>query len=80
MSTTRPLTLYHRIADPDCAAVRRTIVERGLKPKIDFQNVLTDAADAFAKHGGERVPALWDGTVLHQGRADVLAVLDQIGS
>jgi len=74
------LVLYHRIADAECAEVRRIIVERGLKPKIDFQNVLTDAADAFAQHGGERVPALWDGTALHQGKAEVLAALDQIGS
>lgn len=74
------LVLYHRIGDADCAEVRRIIVERGLKPKIDFQNVLTDAADAFARHGGARVPALWDGSTLHEGRAAVLAALDQIGS
>lgn len=73
------LVLYHRIADAECAEVRRIIVERGLKPKIDFQNVLTDAADAFAHHGGERVPALWDGARLHQGRDAVLAALERIG-
>lgn len=73
------LVLYHRIADAECAEVRRIIVERGLKPKIDFQNVLTDAADAFAQHAGERVPALWDGTTLHQGKAQVLAALDRVG-
>jgi hypothetical protein len=72
------LILYHRIADAECAEVRRTIVERGLKPKIDFQNVLTDAADAFAQLGGDRVPALWDGTALHQGRTAVLAALDRM--
>jgi len=72
------LVLYHRIADAECAGVRRIIVERGLKPKIDFQNVLTDAVDAFAKLGGERVPALWDGTTLHQGRDAVLAALDRM--
>ena len=72
------LVLYHRIADADCAEVRRAIVDRGLKPRIDFQNVLTDAAEAFAAHGGERVPALWDGESLHQGRAAVLDALDGI--
>jgi hypothetical protein len=72
------LVLFHKIADPDCAEVRRTIVERGLKPKIDFQNVLTDAVDAFAKLGGARVPALWDGTALHQGRSAVVAALDRM--
>lgn len=73
------LVLYHRIADAECAEVRRIIVERGLKPKIDFQNVLTDGADAYARHGGERVPALWDGTMLHQGKTEVLAALDRSG-
>jgi hypothetical protein len=72
------LVLYHRIADAECAEVRRIIVERGLKPKIDFQNVLTDAADAFAQVGGERVPALWDGTMLHEGRVAVVAALDRM--
>jgi hypothetical protein len=72
------LVLFHKIADADCAEVRRTIVERGLKPKIDFQNALTDAVDAFAKLGGERVPALWDGTTLHQGRSAVVAALDRM--
>lgn len=72
------LVLYHRIADAECAEVRRLIVERGLKPKIDFQNVLTDGADAFARHGGERVPALWDGAVLHQGCDAVKAALERI--
>ena len=43
------LVLYHRIADAECAAVRWIIVERGLKPRIDFQNVLTDAAEVESK-------------------------------
>jgi hypothetical protein len=73
------LVLYHRIADHDCAGVRRTIVERGLKALIDFQNVETDGAETFAQLGGERVPALWDGEKLHQGRGAVLAALDRLG-
>jgi hypothetical protein len=72
------LVLFHKIADADCAEVRRIIVERGLKPNIDFQNVLTDAVDAFALVGGERVPALWDGTTLHQGRDAVITALDRM--
>lgn len=72
------LVLYHRIADPDCAEVRRTIVERGLQERIDFQNVLTDGAAGFTELGGERVPALWDGKTLHEGRAAVLAALDRL--
>ena len=63
--------LYHRVADPASAAIRRMIVERGLKPVIDFQNVETDAAEEFASRGGHDVPALWDGERLHEGAAAV---------
>lgn len=59
--------LYHRVADPASAAIRRMIVENGLKPAIDFQNVDTDAAEEFAARGGREVPALWDGARLHEG-------------
>lgn len=70
--------LYHRIDDADSAAVRRRVVELDLKPRIDFQNVDTDGAEAFAAHGGGRVPALWDGARLHVGRVDVLAALESL--
>jgi hypothetical protein len=59
--------LYHRVADPACAAIRTEIVEAGLKPLIDFQNVDTDAAQEFADRRGREVPALWDGARLHEG-------------
>ncbi len=72
------LVLYHRIDDPDSAAVRRRVVELGLKPRFDFQNVDTDGAEAFSKHGGRRVPALWDGVLLHEGRAAVLTQVDRL--
>ena len=61
------LVLYHRVPDPESAAIRVRIVELGLKPRIDFQNVDTEAAEAFAAAGGTRVPALWDGIRLHEG-------------
>jgi len=70
--------LYHRIDDPDSAAVRRRVVELGLKPRVDFQNVDTEGADAFAELGGRRVPALWDGVLLHEGRAAVLTQIDRL--
>ena len=54
------------------------IVEAGLKPRIDFQNVDTDGAEAFAAHGGREVPALWDGARLHQGSYDVRLALGAI--
>ncbi len=72
------MILYHRIDDPDSAAVRRRVVELGLKPRVDFQNVDTDGAEAFAKHGGGRVPALWDGERLHEGKRAALAVLETL--
>jgi hypothetical protein len=72
------LVLYHRIDDPDSAAVRRRIVELGLKPRIDFQNVDTEGAAAFAARRGRSVPALWDGQRLHEGRAAALALLETL--
>jgi hypothetical protein len=70
--------LYHRIDDPDSAAVRRRVVELDLKSQIDFQNVDTDGPEAFAQHGGRTIPALWDGERLHEGRVAVLAVLETL--
>ena len=70
------LVLYHRVSDPASAAVRTEIVRRGLKPKVDFQNVDTDGAADFAAHGGRTVPALWDGTRLHEGEHAIRLVLD----
>ena len=70
--------LFHRIGDPESAAVRRRVVELGVKSIIDFQNVDTEGAAAFAARGGRNVPALWDGERLHEGRAAVLAVLERL--
>lgn len=72
------MILYHRIDDPESAAVRRRVVELGIKSQIDFQNIDTEGAVAFAQYGGRRVPALWDGQRLHEGRAAVLAVLETL--
>ena len=69
------MILFHRIGDPESAAVRRRVVELDIKSQIDFQNVDTDGAEAFAGHGGRSVPALWDGERLHEGRAAVLEAL-----
>ena len=62
-----PYVLYHRVADPASAAIRAKIVDEGLKPAIDFQNVDTDASEDFAARGGREVPALWDGRRLYEG-------------
>jgi hypothetical protein len=70
--------LYHRIDDPGSAVVRRRVVELRLKPQIDFQNVDTDGAEAWANARGKVLPALWDGTRLHEGRRAVLAALETL--
>jgi hypothetical protein len=70
--------LYHRIDDPDSAAVRRRVLELDLKSRVDFQNVDTEGAEAFAEHGGRLIPALWDGARMHEGRGAALAVLETL--
>jgi hypothetical protein len=72
------LVLFHRIDDPDSAAVRRRVVELGLKPRVDFQNVDTEGAEAFAAHGGRHVPAIFDGERLHEGRRASLALIETL--
>jgi hypothetical protein len=72
------LVLYHRIDDPGSAVVRRRVVTLGLKARIDFQNIDTDGADAWAKLRGHVLPALWDGACLHEGKGAVLAVLEAL--
>ena len=72
------LILYHWLADPESARVRQWVVEHGLKSRIDFQNIDTEAVDAFAALGGRRVPALWDGTCLHVGPDDIRLALGAI--
>ena len=67
VSSEPPYVLYHRVADPASAAIRTKIVEAGLKPLIDFQNVDTEGGEALAARGGRQVPALWDGKKLHEG-------------
>ena len=68
--------LYHRIDDVGSAVVRRRVVELGLKPQVDFQNVDTDGADAWASVRGKMLPALWDGVRLHEGERAALAALE----
>ncbi len=62
------MELFHKIADEDCAKVRRKVVELGLKSQIDFRNIDASAdakADLEMLTGGSQVPALrTDGSVL----------------
>ena len=70
--------LYHRIDDPGSAVVRRRVVELGLKQQVDFQNVDTDGAEAWANVHGKKLPALWDGARLHEGESAALAALETL--
>jgi hypothetical protein len=64
----REFVLFHTVADPASARVRREIVARGLKPRIDFQNVDSDeGAKLFAARQGTSLPAVWDGERLITG-------------
>ena len=69
--------LFHRIAEKDSADVRRRTSELGILEKVAFRNVDFEShRAALAARGGERTPALWDGSQLHEGREAVLAALE----
>ena len=71
--------LFYIIADADCAAARRAVLERGLKEKVNFRNLAYPEVEAdFTAHGGKKLPALWDGTTLQQGLPAVLADLEKM--
>jgi hypothetical protein len=71
--------LFHRLEDPASAAVRRSIVARGLKARIDFQNVDSEDGRAlFAERGGGDLPAIWDGAQIRVGRAAIEAWLAEL--
>ena len=73
--------LFHRIAEKDSAAARRRTVELELLDAVSFRNVEFESHRvALAERGGERTPALWDGTRLHVGLDAVMAALQRLAS
>jgi hypothetical protein len=73
--------LFHRIAEQESAAARRRTVELGLADVVAFRNVDFEShGAALAERGGERTPALWDGTRLHVGLDAVVAALQGLAS
>ena len=71
--------LFYTIADADCAAARRAVIDRDLKERVSFRNLDYPEVEAdFTARGGRTVPALWDGERLHQGLPAVLAELDRM--
>lgn len=75
--------LFHEIAHPPSAKVRRYIVDHYLEDAVRLRNVAFDEArEALRSHGGQSVPALWDGERLHVGAeacVSRLQVLTNIG-
>jgi hypothetical protein len=64
--------LFHRIAEPASARLRKLVIDRGLEPQVRFRNVVyPEVAAALASHGGTGTPALWDGERLFTGEAPV---------
>ena len=73
------LELFHSLADPESAAVRRRLGELELFDRVELRNVHFDShREAFESHGGKTLPALWDGRELHEGREAVLNALTKI--
>lgn len=71
--------LFHATNDADSAAARTAVVERGLVERVRFRNIFYPEVQAdFGARGGARLPALWDGSRLHQGLDAVLLALSAI--
>lgn len=72
-----PFELFHAVADPSSARVRRYVVEHELESVVRFRNVAyPEAAADLAARGGKDTPALWDGVRLYQGADAAIARLD----
>lgn len=72
-----PLELFHRLAEPASALARQKVSVLGLLDRVAFRNVEFEShRAALAGHGGGETPALWDGSRLHVGLAEVEAALE----
>lgn len=72
-----PFELFHQIADPGSARVRKFVTERELNADVKFRNVAFDEPRAkLVEVGGDgTVPTLWDGHRLFVGADAVIARL-----
>lgn len=72
-----PFQLFHAVADPGSAQVRRYVVEHELKEAVAFRNVAYPEVEADLKlHGGSTTPAVWDGEKLFEGAQACVARLE----
>ena len=79
MGGSEGLELFHEVAQPASARVRRYVTDHGLLPKLRFRNIVYAEVKAdFDARGGTELPALWDGRELVQGAEAVLARLQSL--
>ncbi len=68
--------LFHSIADPGSARVRKAITDWGLETAARFRNIVyPEVQTDLLARGGLSAPALWDGNRLITGAEAVLARL-----
>ena len=68
--------LFHAIADPGSARVRKYVVDHELTEAVRFRNVTYEEVQRdLAAHGGTAPPALWDGEKLFRGADAIIARL-----
>jgi len=71
--------LFHRIAEPASARVRRYVIDYGLEDRIRFRNVAYPEAESDLRaRGTGETPALWDGVQLTFGAEAVIALLARL--
>ena len=78
--------LFYQITDPGGAAARKAIIAAGLLEAVQFRNLFYEEVrvDLEAHHrqsggpGAPTLPALWDGTTLHEGTDAVLAAIAKL--
>lgn len=79
MSDTPKVELFHAIAEPGSAQLRRFIVEHGLEAKVRFRNVnYPEVVADLTARGGTGAPAVWADGALAQGVDACLAVLRRL--
>jgi|APLak6261678615_1056124.scaffolds.fasta_scaffold00753_7 hypothetical protein len=68
--------LFHAIADPSSAKVRKYVVDHELGEVVRFRNVTyPEVMKDLTERGGTGAPALWDGQKLITGADAIIARL-----
>ena len=74
----KPYELFHEIADPSSARVRRYVLDHGLQDQVRFRNVFyPEVVKALEARGGGGAPALWDGETLVFGAEAIISRLSR---